>query len=76
MIANDAQPGSPDHPSHPHQQTLRIAERHFLSSLKVASESQLLQMRAVFVRRGVAWKRVAVARELSRRYEQWGCFGG
>lgn len=67
------------HPSHPLEQTLRIADLHFLQSLKTASESQLLQMRRTFIRIGtveVAWKLAAVKRALSRQYEQWRCFGG
>jgi hypothetical protein len=74
MTDLDPMPGSPGHPDSPTQEAMRIAERHFLASLKVASEAQLYAMEAVFMRLAkatqrdsVAWKLSAVSREIARR---------
>lgn len=75
MTDLDAPPGTPGHPTHPTQAAFRLAELHFLQSLRLASEEQLLQMRRTFLRIGtseVSWKLAAVRRQLARRYREAG----
>jgi hypothetical protein len=77
--ANDAQPGSTDHPAHPFQESRRMVDLHFLDTVRTASEEQLLAMRAVFRRLGTfdaSWKLKAVERALARMYSGWELCGG